>query len=99
MIDHWPFSDPRNVLTFTVRQIVRDRHPILRVTHDSDDGAWQFLEWTTPNEEDAMILCLEEVAKLDPSIFELADLPLGWRATRRNASDTWHRELNPNDPS
>ena len=46
MNDDWPFDDPKNVATFTVHQIARDRNPILRVTHDSEDGAWQFLEWS-----------------------------------------------------
>jgi hypothetical protein len=97
MSHDWPFDDPKNVATFTVRQIVRDGNPILRVTHDSEDGAWQFLEWGTPNEDDAMIVGLEEMTRIDPSILELADLPLGWRAIRRSAAESWHREPNPND--
>jgi hypothetical protein len=92
--DDWPFGDPRNVATFTVRQIVQDGHPILRVTHDSEDGAWQFLEWETPRVEDAMVVSLEEIMQFDPSIRELANLPLGWRAIRRNRDEPWLREPN-----
>src|SRR5438128_2699237 len=99
MNDDWPFADPKNVATFTVRQIARDGNPILRVSHDSVDGAWQFLEWGTPREEDAMIVLLEEMTRIDNSIRELADLPLGWRATRRSPAEPWHREPNPNDGS
>lgn len=97
MSDEWPFADPRNLAVITVRQIGRDGEPILRVTHDSDDGGWQFLEWGTPNESDAMIVSLEYVTRIDPSIRELADLPLGCRAIRRSAFEPWHREANPND--
>jgi hypothetical protein len=93
----WHFDDPKNVATFTVRQIVRDGNPILRVAHDSEDGAWQFLEWGSPREEDAMIVSLEEMTQIDPSIIELADLPLGWRAIRRSRAEAWHREPNPSD--
>jgi hypothetical protein len=50
----WPFEDPPNVATYTVRQIVEDGHPILQVSHDAEDGAWQFLEQETPREEDAI---------------------------------------------
>lgn len=99
MSNSWPFDDPKNVVTFTVRQIARDGNPILRVTHDSEDGAWQFLEWGTPSEEDAMIVGLEEMTRIDSSIIELADLPLGWRATRRSIAEPWYREPNPNDSS
>ncbi len=97
MSDDWPFEDPKNVATFTVRQIVKEGHPILRVTHDGEDGAWQFLEWDTPREEDAMIVGLGTITRIDPSILELADLPYGWRAIRRTKADPWHREPNPND--
>lgn len=30
-------------MSITVRQIVRDRHPILLVSHDAEDNSWQFL--------------------------------------------------------
>jgi hypothetical protein len=96
MNDEWPFADPRNVATITVRQIVQDGNPILRVSHDDDDGMWQFLEWGTPDEEDAMVVSLEEMTRIDPSILELAELPLGWRAIRRSPSDPWNFEPNPN---
>ena len=93
----WPFDDPKNTATFTVRQIVREGHPILRVTHDSDDGAWQFLEWGTPRDEDAMIVGLGQMTRIDPSILELADLPLGWCAIRRTAAEPWLRQPNGAD--
>ena len=93
----WPFADPKNVAVFTVRQIVRGGESILRVSHDSDDGAWQFLQCGTPEEQDAMIIALEEVVNLDPTVTELADLPLGWRAWRRKKGDTWQREPKPSD--
>ena len=44
MTPDWPFADPTNVATITVRQIVRDGQPILHVSHDHEDGGWQFLE-------------------------------------------------------
>jgi hypothetical protein len=95
--DDWPFADPRNMATFTVRQIVRDHHPIHRVAHERNDGAWQFLEWETPCEEDAMVVSLEGMTWIDPSMCEFADLPLGWRAVRLSPAEPWHREPNPND--
>ncbi len=99
MSEDWPFADPKNVATFTVRQIARDGNPILRVTHDREDGAWQFLEWGTPREEDAMIVGLEEMTRIDQSISALADLPLGWRAIGRSPAEPWQREPNPNEGS
>jgi len=74
MID-WPFADPRNIAVVTVKNIMNGVAPILRVTHDLDDGAWQFLEWVTPDIDDAAIMSLEEMTISDPIILELVDLP------------------------
>jgi hypothetical protein len=95
MLEQWPFDEPQNVAVFTVRQIVREGAPIHRVTHDSDDGAWQFLEWGTPREEDLMIVALRSIVRIDPSVAELADLPMGWRAWRPTEREPWIREPNP----
>jgi hypothetical protein len=94
MID-WPFEDPRNVSTITVRQIVREGAPILYVTRDSDDGAWQFLPGGDVTVEDALVLALSEIVDLDPTVAELANLPAGWEAYRKCAGDPWIRKPRP----
>jgi hypothetical protein len=95
MSDAWPFADPKNVATFTVRQIAVDGHPILRVYHDIEDGGWQFLERDKPSMKDAMLVSLNNVVARDPTVLELADLPLGWQAMRQTSTDPWQREPNP----
>jgi hypothetical protein len=97
MTDQWPFADPKNVATITVRAIIEDGRPILRVSRDMEDGCWQFLEWETPREEDARVVGLAKMLALDPTIAALADLPLGWRALRRSRDEPWVREPNPHE--
>jgi hypothetical protein len=92
MSNEWPFAEKRNVAVITVRQIIRNRQPILRVSHDNEDGCWQFLEWEEPTEKDALVVALETIVALDSSVKELADLPLGWTAFRRGPCDPWCRE-------
>ena len=53
---------------------------IQRVTHDADDGAWQFHPEGGTDESEAAVVGLKTITQLDPSILELADLPLGWCA-------------------
>ena len=89
--DRWPFADPKNVAVITLKSIVKGGKPILHVTHDADDGAWQFLDGSTVSEENASIVCLETITRIDPSVMELADLPLGWYAYRLTASEPWRR--------
>ena len=76
----WPFADPKNVAVITLKSITKGGRPILHVTHDADDGMWQFLDGSTVSEENASVVSLEEITRIDPSVMELADLPLGWYA-------------------
>lgn len=41
--DAWPFEDAPNLACFTVRSIMNGTAPILYVSRDDDDGAWQML--------------------------------------------------------
>jgi len=87
----WPFEDPPNVATFTTRQVIHERHPILYVTHD-DDGAWQFHTGDSEvSAKDCMIVCLAEMVQSDPSLLALADLPHGWVAFRDSVDLPWSR--------
>lgn len=88
----WPFDDPPNVAVFTTHQILEREDRIGFVTHDLDDGAWQFHARSGAGAEtDAKIVSLRAIVDLDPSVMELADLPLGWCAWRKEGEDTWHR--------
>jgi len=93
--DDWPFDQPRNRAVFTLRQIVDGLEPVLQVTHDLDDDAWQFLGLGDAQIEDLVIVGFEEIVGRDCSLRELADLPAGWHAWRRYVADPWTRELNP----
>lgn len=94
----WPFADPRNVAVFTTADVIDRGLPIVHVTHDEDDGGWQFHSAKgVPEPEDqalaeARIIALEEIVKQDPTVAELADLPLGWRALRKRPGSEWRRE-------
>jgi hypothetical protein len=88
---NWRFAKPENLAVITTRQIVSEGQPILHVTHDSDDGGWQFLGSGDANPDDAMVVALRTIVGLDPSVQELADLPLGWHAWRRSVRDSWQR--------
>ena len=92
--DQWPFADPKNVAVTTLKAIAKGGSPILHVSHDADDGMWQFLDGSTVSEENASVISLEEITQIDPSVMELADLPLGWYAYRLTANEPWRRGKN-----
>src|SRR5215207_3151153 len=90
----WPFKDSPNVACFTTMKVLREGRPILLVTHDEDDGAWQFLCGTTNKSKDGLLIGLGEAFDLDPTVGELFDLPPGWRAWREAPDAPWHRSKN-----
>lgn len=62
------------------------------VTHDQDDGAWQFHPLRGPaSAREAAVVSLERMLNLEPRIEELADLPLGWHAWRDDKHAPWTR--------
>ncbi len=75
---------------FTTAQVVRERQPVLWVTHE-DEKAWQFHTGGPVTKADAMLAGLGNITSIDPSLFELADLPPGWVAWRMAVGEPWHR--------
>lgn len=87
--DIFPFSDAPNTAVFICSHILDGRENILFVSHDADDGAWQFLCGKEHDESDARIVSLKYVLDLDPTIVKLKDLPLGCCAERKSKNDKW----------
>lgn len=90
-MDDWPFAEPPNVATITTRQIIDGNEPILLVSRDPDDGCWQFLTGGSFEVAGGMIILLRNMVERDPSLTELADLPLGRQAWRQRQESPWGR--------
>lgn len=90
----WEFDDPPNVAVFTSKAILEGRDWIQYVSHDEDDGAWQFHPAGGTPENEASLVSLRSIVELDPSVSKLCDLPLGWCASRATANGQWKREAN-----
>jgi hypothetical protein len=90
-VEGWPFSDTPNTASITTRQVLEGA-PILLVTHDAEDGGWQFLCGTTNDPANARVVGLGRMFERDPTLGELADLPEGWRARRTSPGRAWQRE-------
>jgi hypothetical protein len=93
----WPFRDPSNLAVIVHRNVMTRKKPIALVTHDADDGGWQFLsDETGPlSVGDAAVMGLGEMVALDPTLTALADLPVGWRAWRPSKDAPWQRSKSP----
>jgi hypothetical protein len=87
------FFEQRNTSVFTTRHIMKDKQPVLYVCHEEEDGAWQFLPGIALTDEDMMVVSMEEMVKLDPTLNELFNLPIGEIAIREFVGDKWERML------
>lgn len=96
MTGGWPFDDPPETAVITLGRIVRGESPLRLVTHDEDDGGWQFLDGEHVFEEDAAVVSLGGMVRSDPSLRALADLPRGWYAWRPAPDGPWARS--PGEP-
>jgi hypothetical protein len=94
-IDHkigWKFSDNPHKKVFLSEAVANSDEPITYVSHDADDGAWQFLGDSMASETGPVLRCFHQVVALEPVLIELADLPLGWWAEREKPGAPWVRE-------
>ena len=87
----WFFPDPADTAALTTVHVLEKRVPVILVAHDSDDGMWQFLCGTSSDSKDGRIIGLGEMLEIDPSLAEIADLPVGWTARRSAPGQKWHR--------
>lgn len=88
----WNFQQPRNLAVITLHRVVAGDSDVLQVSHDEDDGGWQFLDDAVFAETDALVVGLGRMIDSDPTLAELADLPEGFVATRRSKTEAWVRE-------
>lgn len=87
----FPFSDAENTVTLTCCHITNESKPILYVSHDDDDGMWQFLCGKSEHtEEEARLVSLLKIYQLDKSVADIADLPYGHISERINENSNWN---------
>lgn len=86
---NFPFCDTPNTATIICCHTIENKAPILYVSHDEDDGMWQFLCGQKHKVDEARLVSLKEVFDFDNSIGILADMPCGCYAERKNQNDNW----------
>jgi hypothetical protein len=88
------FDDSLNTAVFTTKFVIDDKKDITLVRHEPDDGAWTFFsnDEYQNYETVAKIVGLKEIIKIDSSVLEIADLPLGYYASRNSKRDNWKVE-------
>jgi len=55
-MEDWPFEDMPNTAALTTSDVLEANAPILHVTHDADDGSWQFLPGRAVSTSEARVV-------------------------------------------
>ena len=81
-----------NTAVFTTKFVLQDKKTITLVSHETEDGAWQFFsdDFFDNFEDVVKIVGLSEIFELDSSLIELLDMPAGYSATRKGKHDKWN---------
>jgi hypothetical protein len=86
--EHWPFPDDADTISYCTGKVAHENFPVRRVTHDHD-GDWQFLDATTDDPGEPVLVCLGCVFERDATLSDIADLPRGWCAYRAAIGEDW----------
>ena len=90
-MNDYKFKNSLSTAVISTKEIISGKNWIKHVTHDGEDGGWQFLGGES-RQDKASVVSLKEIVDLDQGVNELADLPIGWRAWRENKTAPWHRK-------
>lgn len=87
----WKFSDPPHTGVYLSETVHKGTEPVTFVSHDTEDGTWQFLGDSMTDGGGPVISCFHHPIDCDSSLVELADLPAGWYAERARVGEPWVR--------
>lgn len=86
----YKFTEPEKTACITCCHILSESRPVLYVTHDADDGTWQFLCGAEHHDEsEARVAGLGQVIACDDSLNDLYEMPRGMGAQRSSQVDQW----------
>ena len=87
----WSSPKAGSLLVSSQRAVMLRTVPILLVIHIAGEDQWMFLSGQEPPSDPSVTVPLDQVLKLDPSVMELSDLPVNWKASRSSDKVPWIR--------
>ena len=93
---HAAWNDPVDIAALADPEIVNGQKPVLLVVHDlglgDGLGGWLFLDGTNIDGRSPAAIAKVDLLKMDPTLTEVTDLPVGWYARRESPGKPWTRE-------
>ncbi|OCX51844.1 hypothetical protein BEL04_17695 [Mucilaginibacter sp. PPCGB 2223] len=98
----WPFSkskkttekkfkEPLSTSVLTTKFVTDDNKDITYVTHNEDDGSWEFLSDDVFDDQKVIVRVIDlgQMLERDATLLDLADMPVGHYAVRDSRDDAW----------
>jgi hypothetical protein len=93
---HAAWDDPVDIAALTLPEIAAGEQPVLVPTHDlgvgDGLGGWVFLGGQGTAGREPIAIAKVDLLKLNPSLAEVTDLPVGWQASREGPGKPWKRD-------
>jgi hypothetical protein len=86
------WNSPLDPVVVTTESIASGRSAVLLVIHEEGHGGWQLHDRSEIAGERPHVLPKEGVLRLDPTLAEITDLPVGWKAERARKGAPWIRK-------
>lgn len=83
------FNKRDKTAVLTCCHITEQNSDILYVSHDGEDGMWQFLCGKSHTPDQGRIVSLSEIITLDKSVKKILFMPCGYFAERSNKKAKW----------
>ncbi len=93
---HAAWDSPVDIAALTLPEVAARQKPVLFVIHDlgvgEGLGGWLFLDGPDMADREPIGIAKVELLKMDPTLAEITDLPVGWQASRESVGKPWIRE-------
>ena len=82
------FQENLNTAVLTSKYVISGKSEIIYIAHH-EDGMWEFWGKDQIDESEIVVVALENIINLDPTVLEVADLPRQCNALRESRNDKW----------
>lgn len=82
------FKESLASVVLTSKWVMTRESPIVRISHH-EDGIWEFFGKENITEEEVIVVSLKQIIDVDPTVLEVADMPMAFNAFRQSVDTSW----------
>ena len=83
------FNESLSTAVLTSKYVMKHASPIVCIAHNND-GVWEFWGKELIDEAEIMVVSLGQIINIDPSVLDVADMPVEFNAIRDSKENAWN---------